>query len=437
MVGNLMGLAALLAALPTLDRLAERPDWRRTLAALGWVVVLYETHELMLILYAGAALIFAAGHPMRRRPMLLRVLPFLCALAISIAEHLWTARLASPLISTGEVVWASRIGRKLYTIPGALFGGHEAPLLYPLTALVVLTIVLLIVARVKRPSDPVPRHPQQFIHRYRFELFGLACFVLYLGLPANVHGATMVYHRFLAPAYALFVICCGPRGATAAPSRLIRMLLCALPVAALLIVLPLMADVSATAKDVDTLMPLIEPDSAVAQIDLGPRSEQLRNSAVGSMGARVLALRGGRLHFSLMLSPISPIMFARGYHWSEPVRRTFFDHYAFCPSYDFMRFRYLLLHTTSAKLSLAVAVAIAPEDRMLESAGDWVLFESKLRVDPLLSKDALLPSPPPESLRSRIKKLTELSDAPLQDSELPAPPSNRLEDGIHTERNNP
>jgi hypothetical protein len=427
MIGNLIGLTALLAALPTLDRLATGPTLRRAGAALAWVLVLYEAHELMLILYAGAALIFAAGQPIRLRETLLRTLPFSAGLALSIGEQVWTARIATSLVSTGTVRWAP-IARKLYTIPGALFGGHEPAGLYPLTALSVLAIVLLIVARTRggtapeQPAGPalaagtdgtkcpVPRAAlgprRELIHRYRFELFGAACFALYLVLPANAHGATMVYHRFLAPAYALLVICCGPRGTGAAPARVTLFVMSALPIGALFVLLPLIADVSTAAGNVDILMALVQPGSAVAEIDIGPGSEQLLSSAIGATGARVLAWRGGRLLVSFMVSPISPVVFARGHQWNEPIRRTFYDHYAFCPSYDFTRFRYMLLHTTSERLALGVAVAVAPEATLVETAGDWALFESKLPVVPLLAKDAPLPSPPPDSLRSRLERLS-------------------------------
>ena len=428
LIANLMGVAALLAMLPTLDRLAERPTGRRALAAMGGCLLMYETHELMLIVYAGAALVFAAGHELRGRDTTLRILPFFGCLALTAIDHLWTTHIATPIIGRSTVVWGS-LGRKLYTIPGALFGGQEPPLLYSTTALSALALALLLTSRVKA-SASFPRSAREAVHRYRFELFALACFALYLALPSNVHGATIVYHRFIGPAYAVFVVCSSARGTAARVRTTTALVTAALPLAALFTLFPIIADVSSTARDVDKLIAEMQPESSVAMLDLGPTPKQPRNSTNLTLGARVLTAHGGRMLFAFAISPVAPALYAPRYDWDEPLRRTMFDHFAFSPAHDFTRFRYLLIHTTSAALTIGVTVAVAPEARFVDTAGDWTLFESNLATAPLLSADVPLPSPRPETLRERLNKLMSRGEAPLAPTEMEPVDPARLDDHV-------
>ena len=433
MIANLMGLAALLAMLPTLDRLSERPSLRTALAAVGGAVLVYECHELMLILYAGAALIFAAGHVLRPRETLLRLVPFLAALGISVGEQVWTARIITPTVARTTSLWAP-VTRKIFVIDGTLYWGHEPQFLIPLTALTLLALLLILLARLQVKAQRVRLGPREFIHRYRFELFGGACFLLYLGLPMNVHGATMVYHRFLAPAYAVLVVCLAPRGAMATLRPLTCIVLASLTIGALFIMLPLMADVSTSAGDLDKLMAKMGANNAVACLDLGPNPNQVRNATVGSMGARVLTARGGRLLLSFAVSPISPVIFSPQYDWDEPHKRMMFDHFALRPAHDFTRFRYLLIHTASARLALGVAMALAPQATLVESAGDWSLFESKLQTVPLKSVDVPLPVPAPESLGHLLRAMGTGPASPLNEYDLPQKPEpNRRQDGARSE----
>jgi hypothetical protein len=429
LIGNIMGLAALLAMLPPLDRLAEAPSAKRALAATAGCLLLYETHELMLILYCGAALIFAAGHELRVRSTLLRISPFLFGLTISLVEHFWATSLVTPVNQRTPLAWAP-VFRKLYTVPDALFGGLEPEFVYSTTAIVVLALALLLVARYRAPAVPRPPGLRRFIRHYRFELFGLASFALYVGLPADLHAATLVYHRFVAPAYAMLVVCAGPRGAARGLRRTACFVASAAPVAALAGLFPLITDVSNTAGNLDVLMAEMQQDAAVAVVGLGPRSRELRNSAIASMGARVLTKRGGRLLFAFMVSPIAPVIYDPKYDWDEPVHRTLLDHYAFRPAHDFKRFRYALVHSTSAALTLGVVLALRPDARFVDTAGDWTLFESRLPLEPILSPDVPLPTPPPPTLRTLLKRLASSVDAPLQPADVPEPDAKQPDDGV-------
>src|SRR5207302_8182274 len=79
LVANLIGLACLLALLPTLDRLAESPTPRRAAWAVAGAVLLYFAHEAMLIVYAGSALFFAACRRVTLRETALRLSPLAAA----------------------------------------------------------------------------------------------------------------------------------------------------------------------------------------------------------------------------------------------------------------------------------------------------------------------------------------------------------------------
>jgi hypothetical protein len=430
LINNLLGLAALLAMLPVLDHFADDPTPRRAAAALGGAVLLYETHELMLVLYGGAALIFAAGHAPRLRATLLRTAPFTLAVGLSIVDHLWSSRLAPPIIERVPIQWAP-LSRKVLTIPGVILGGHEGEILYSITAITAAVIALFLVARLRAPTDPIPRAPRAFIHRYRFELFGAACLVLYLAVPFDIHGATMVYHRFAAPAYAVLVVCAAKNGGRGLP-RVTPIVTAAVPLSMILVVWPAFVDASRSAKDLDTIAARIVPGSSIAQLDFPDVRHPASTSdafIIASLASSVLAHRGGRLLFSFMESPIAPVMFDPRYEWDEPIKRMLPDHFALRPAHDFTRFRYLVMYTKSAGQALATTFALIPEARFVDSVGDWLLFESTLDVAPLMSHDTPLPVPHPNSLRARLRKLSEAVNGPLEPSDVPPEPTpNKIRD---------
>ncbi len=384
LLANLLGLAALLALLPTLDDLAERPSARRAVGAILGVFVLYECHELLLILYAGASLIFAMGYRIDARATLWRVSPFFAAVAISLVEQVWVSRIITAEVSR-VVPMNSPLLRKILVIPDVLFSKFDLIPYHPVACVSALSISL-ICAAAWRVRLPLSRSPRELLHRFRFELFGLACFTIYLAMPVNIHGATLVCHRFLAPSYAILVICLAPRGPHAALGRLTRFALATTPIGMLLLTWPAFIDVGRSVEDMDKLLPQIEMGSAVAQLETGPRAPE-RPDAVASVSARVLTTRGGRMLFSFVESPIFPVMFAPEHEWDEPIKRMLFDHFKFCPSQDLTRFRYVLVHAQTAGMALATALAMRPEARLVDAAGEWTLFESKLPQRSLMSPD--------------------------------------------------
>ncbi len=412
LLNNLMGVAALLAMLPALDQLANRPSLRRVGLALAGLLLLYETHELMLIVYCGAALIFAAGHPLRVRETALRVTPFLLGLALSGLDHFWSAGLAPAAVVAVPLTMVS-VPRKLLTIPSLLFGRQDPVLQYCFAGLVALALVLLAADHLPTRTAPSAGAARgavgDRIHAYRFELLGLSSFLLYLVLPSTVHGAGLVYNRFLAPAFVILGICLSARWSGAHPSRAARMVLATLPVATLCLALPAFAEVSRSVRDLDQVTQQVEPDSAVLELDMAPPVESIEDVVVTVASERVLAYRGGRMLASFAESPIAPVMVAHAFDWQEPLRRILADEYALEPAHDLTRFRYVLLHTPDPSFGMLFAVAVAPEGHLVAKVGEWFLLESTLPVVPLLSPD--VPAGHAASLRTRMQRLRAATHA--------------------------
>jgi hypothetical protein len=86
----------------------------------------------------------------------------------------------------------------------------------------------------------------------------------------------------------------------------------------------------------------------------------------------------------------------------------------FRPAHDFRRFRYALVRLAPEYVALSpvVVAVMAPEGKLVAEAGEWLLFESMLPVDPIDSPDAPLLVPAPQSLRERLAALQERSPPP-------------------------
>jgi len=91
------------------------------------------------------------------------------------------------------------------------------------------------------------------------------------------------------------------------------------------------------------------------------------------------------------------------YQWNESLRRGAFDAYAFRPSFDCDRYRYVLAHNPGGSIARILERAMLPDAKLVARSGEWILLESTHDVIPLLSPDALLPEPHPATLRKRMK----------------------------------
>jgi len=221
-------------------------------------------------------------------------------------------------------------------------------------------------------------------------------------VPFAVGGSTLLYERFLPVGCALLCVALSSR-APAPSARLAPLFGAAVSLAAVCLALPAFGDADRRFRDLDAILPLIAPNSAVAQLDLSPVPRGRTAPIVGAAG-RVLAERGGRLLFSFTDAPTSPVIVSASHQWNEPVLRLTHDPFAFSPPYDLRTFRYVLVEIGPEwdRLKPTVARAFAPEARLVGDSGDWLLFESTLETLPLTSPDRRPASPPTPTLRDRL-----------------------------------
>ena len=401
LVTNLLALPLLLGALPSLDRLAEAPTARRAAIALGWAAVLYEGHESALVVFAAAAVLFAAIRPLRSWAVLLRVSPAIGAVALAATHLVRSEHLKTPVVRAIPDSFAPELP-KILEVPDVLLGATGTAGWFFAASVGALALFVIPALRLGRGGGEASA--RELAVRFRFELLAATCFVLYLVMPLAFGGATLVYQRFLAPAWAILIVASASRARPLRASAAARLAASGLPVAMVLLSLPAFAASSRTHRALDALFPLIEKGSAVAQLDFTPRAPSVVAPIPGAP-ARALATRGGRLLFSFSEIHTAPVLVRAEYDWSEPIMRLVYAPSAFCPSHDFVRFRYLLAKMGDERLRRALVVALAPEGRLVEGAGDWLLFESTLAVDPLASPDRALPRPPPVCIGQRLTKI--------------------------------
>jgi hypothetical protein len=412
LLANLIGLAALLAVLPVLDRFEDDPTPALGARVLGAIVLLYFAHEAMMFVYAGAALFFAALHPPSWKKTAARLSPFVFAVVVTIAQATYQKQFMSPAATGMPRLWHSVL-HKLKRIPYIILPALDDLVQLGMLALCILAIgsFLWLRWRERGPSsEPAAgvasrlERVRALGRRYRWELLALLCFVGYLAFPLTLNSATLVYQRWFPPAFATFVVVSAPRDLWVRAAKTARIVVFILPLATLLVAWPAFADSGRAYKALEELLPLIAPGSAVAELDLGP-GDPSRTFSLGPSGGRILATRGGRLDFAFTDSPISPVIIPKAYRWNESLIRLGFDCWAFRPEHDFKSFRYAIIRTSDPGVAALAQIALAPEAHVVATAGEWVLFESNLPVIPPASAALKLPKPPPEQLRDRAARI--------------------------------
>jgi hypothetical protein len=224
-------------------------------------------------------------------------------------------------------------------------------------------------------------------------------------MPLTLGGSTLIHQRFLAPAFAVAALAAAPAGKGAprwAPA------LAAFPLAMLAATLGGFIEQDRSYRALDTVLAQMDDDSAVAQLDLTPREPSLVAPIVGP-ASRALAVHGGRLLFPFTDAPALPVKVPWKYQWNEPILRIAPAPFAFMPEHDLLRFRYVLVYERTAAMEPALVSAFAPEARFVTKAGPWMLFESTLPLVALTSEDAPLPTPAPEHLADRVRRILQPS----------------------------
>lgn len=390
LVANLLGLVSIVALLPSLDRFVERPTARGAAGCAVACFVLYFAHEAMLLVYAGALLLFAALQPLlRARDVAFRAVPLASAFAIAFAQVRYQAAIMTPSVQSVADEWLP-LRQKLVELPLVLFAPFDVLSGYVIFALAAAAAASLAVARVRSMRQQAPPPPpagvRARLHAMRFELLDAALWASYFAFPVALNGANLVHQRFVAPAFALAALCAGRLGSGAKLSRLAPALACAVPVAVLLVTWPAFADSSRDHADALRLVRRIEPASAIAVVGIveeGAPVDLLQQP----MAAVAVGERGGRALYSLVESTLSPVTLRREWQWNEPVARILTRGEGLCPSYDLTRFRYVFVHAPQRAQQVVVSIAMRPEGSYVARAGVWMLYESGLPRVPLLSRD--------------------------------------------------
>ncbi|MDB4942340.1 MAG: hypothetical protein JWP97_1874 [Labilithrix sp.] len=412
---NLLGLALFVAGLSLVEALARRQDPRRvalTSIAMMMVFFAHESSALALALVVSYVAVVRGG---TRAAVAQRLVPAAVALVLAVLQQ----RVARGLVGANMQAVGSDYGldpvARLAILPGAIFGGYDAARLAVIGLVWLLGLLACGAAR-GRPVDLDPG-VRVALWRYRHAVLAAAFFFLYLGFPMMLGGTSLLAHRFLPPAATLLVLAVAPRKLR---GTVVPVLVAAAPVAMLAIALHSMRVVDRSFRDLDEVLGHLPDGAAVAQLDLTPRARG-RIAPVPGAANRALTRHGGRMLFAFTDSPPNPVYIREDARWEEPIVRLMVAPFAFMPSWDLPRFGYVLVREERHDLAPLLTAAFAPEAEPVASAGDWILFRATAPQEPIDAPDRAVPTPPPETLADRLKRLRAPSPAPVLSAPVEVP----------------
>ena len=398
LVANLLGFMLLVFSLPLLERLAKRPTRRVVASTVGAACVIFFAHESSALIFAMVAGYFAVIRGGGPRAIATRSTPVVATLLLALVQ----LRVSAGLTGANMQAIGNDYGldplERIQILPGAVFGGYDRTRLAIIGG---VWLVALVVSAVARPRPSAKELAVRVaLWRHRYPVLAGVFFLMFLAFPMSLAGTTLLAHRFLPAACVFLIAACAPR-----PSGIARALCAmAVPIALLGVELKSFIETDRRFRDLDEVLLHLPNNVAVAQLDLTP----MPPSVVGPIPAaasRALSEHGGRMLFAFTDMPPNPIYVPSNRQWNEPMLRMAHSPYAFMPSYDARRFSYLLARGTQPRYRALTARALAPEEELIASKGEWSLFRSTLPVDPIDAPDRPLPSPPPETLADRVNRL--------------------------------
>jgi hypothetical protein len=401
LIANILSISVFLFALPTFDRYAEKPNWRGLAQVCAFIVLLYEAHEATLLSACAVYGVLCIVRPITIKRSLARAVPLAVALTIAMTQ----LRLQRANFRAGteppETEAFVPLMVKLKVLPSSLFAGFELwvqIIVFTLALGVALTFVYLRVA----DREKTTRTVRTWLHDLRFEVAALMLFAAYWAAPSTFTGATLIFHRFLPLAWALFVVCASPSRRTKVP-RLTPLLASAVPIGVALINWPQFSDANDVFEQLDEVSQSIEIGSPVLAVQLSDKGNRLFPLATAA--GHVVATRGGRAAYDFTQSPISPLLLRLECDWPLTRERLVQDARYMRPTYDFRRFRYVVFHARDAWLLDVAAHIVADEGRVIARKGEWMVVESKLKVRGLCKPDWKIPNPPPMTFQQRWGKM--------------------------------
>jgi len=418
LLANLIGFTVFFFALPSLDRFCQTPTRRGFWVACGWMTLLHFAHDSMALFAGGTLVVFTVCSWRAWRENVVRIVPAVLVLGLAFLTRELGWRLATTHgTSMPTFAWYT-LWHKIWTLPGAIYGGYEWQVRDLMFAVCGVPVLLFAIERWKHRSF-TSHAPREWLFHFRFEIVGAGLFVGYFAAPVNMGPTTLVYHRFLAPAWALFVFTAATRVKLATPWRLPRMLAVLVPFVPILTSWPRFVDSDRVYRQLDDAIDHMEKGSSYVVLELGPTNGYWLYSPVTGMG-HIIARLGGRGLYDATDSLASPVHLRADRAWTHIYERLDMHSYHFMPPFDLTRFRYVILHTPDSGISAVITKALEPEARFVFDSGEWTVMESTLPLMPLNAPDSLVPLPHPLTLRKRALATGErLKEGPVDDSSLP------------------
>jgi hypothetical protein len=420
LLANLMGLGFYFLALPSIDRFCQKPTVRDFFTILGWVTLLHFAHDVMALIAGGTIILFTVCDHRGWRASLTRLLPAGFVVAEAVVSRIIATRLTNAYHAKLHSFDWYPFGHKLLTIPGVLYAGYEEWVRDLIFVVCFVPTVLFAIER-WNARTPKVRTLRDWLHDFRFEILSASLLFSYFVAPLNMRGTTLIYHRFLAPAWILLTVSACSRVRPERPMRVARLLAAFVPIAPLLTSWERFVDSSRTYTDLDAAIAHMEPGTTYIVEELGPtKSYDLYQPVTG--GGHIVAVLGGRGFFDFTRSEASPVYQRLDKQWSESFERMDGHPYRFIPEFDLKRFRYVVLHTKDVNIANVAALALQPEAHFVFRQGDWTVVESNLPLEPVDSPDERPPVPHGASLHKRCKALLEKIKAmPLDEQEQDIP----------------
>lgn len=404
-VGNLLSLGLLIAVAPALDRFAHSPTTRGAGVVTLVLLLLYEAHESAMAVGGLAIVVFSVGRRVPPAANAWRAAPLAVAASVAVAAQAYAIKHVGSNLRVLPRLIDLALWQKVDEVPQALLGLHGSRTTCPTFFVIAAVVAVLASRRVRATRAITPAgSARAWIDEHRFEILGLVLIASYFEVPFSVTGAMWLHARFLTPGVAFLVVGLAPRLPSPFPVAA-RLGSTFAVVAVLALVGPEVAATGALYSDLDSILTIIAPGSAVAPLDVsgGPRRSLV--FTVAGAAARASAERGGRMAASFtQSSPIPPVIIAPDRRWEDAVSRMAVDSTALEPAFDLRRFRYVLAWIAPGQRGEDVARAITPEARLVARSGGWWLFESTELTESLLSAEPLPVHA--ETVRDRMAALT-------------------------------
>jgi hypothetical protein len=396
----MIGLDMFLFALPLIDRVAQRPDARGLAAVCAWVVLLHFAHDLMGLTAGGAMVLLGTCSWRGWRAWLACWTAAGVAIFLALSSRLVERRMISRHHAGLPQIEFHLLSHKLVSVPSILYAGYERWVTVLIFIVCQTPLVLFAIERWRNRSR-ARRTRREWLHHFRFEILGAALVFSYLVAPMNMTGTTLIYHRFLHPAWIVLTLCACVRQSAevAVPWRIPRLLALFVPLAPLLTAWPRFADSDAVYRDLDEAIPLMQRNSTYIVLDLGPlKPNWLYTPSTG--GGHVVAMLGGRGFFDFTQSEAAPVYQRLDLQWATAFERLDGHSYRLLPAYDLTRYRYAIMHTDHVPIATVAALALQPFGHVIFRKGEWTIIESDLPLVPIDSPDEPTPVPRPKSLRA-------------------------------------